>query len=110
MRNFKPKRLKILPPDPIELERARALRIKQRRANDILREIFFYVIFLVLLLLVTTGFRDPNAFMLKKSLQITFFPDEYDNVSFGGHLIYGTFQVNLCKLYMTFVHMVMLDN
>ncbi|TPP62406.1 hypothetical protein FGIG_02447, partial [Fasciola gigantica] len=80
MRNFKPKRLKVLPPDPMELERARALRVKQRQANDIMREIFFYVIFLILLLLVTTGFRDPNAFRLKKSLQTEFFPNEYDQM------------------------------
>ncbi|CAL8108414.1 unnamed protein product [Calicophoron daubneyi] len=81
MANFKPRKLIILPPDPTEIERARAYRLKQRKANDVMREVIFYSIFFVLLLVVTTGFRDPNATYMRRNLQTTFFPAEtFDNM------------------------------
>ncbi|OON13657.1 PLAT/LH2 domain protein, partial [Opisthorchis viverrini] len=81
MNTFKPRKLVILPPDPEELERARLYRLKQRRANDIIREIFFYVIFLILLLVITMSFRAPFGFSLKKHLEQSFFDDAFTEMN-----------------------------
>ncbi|GAA51570.1 polycystic kidney disease protein 1-like 2 [Clonorchis sinensis] len=81
MNSFKPRKLVILPPDPDELERARLYRLKQRRANDIIREIFFYVIFLILLLVITMSFRAPFGFNLKKHLEQSFFDETFTEMN-----------------------------
>lgn len=39
---------------------------------DIIREIFFYLVFLVILLVVSYGFRDPYAFLLRSSVHREF--------------------------------------
>ncbi|KAA3682266.1 polycystin 1L2 [Paragonimus westermani] len=77
MSNFKPKRMVILPPDPDALDKIRIYRMKQRRANDIIREIFFYVIFLCLLFTVTLEFRDPFGFPLRQNIEDSFFGDDF---------------------------------
>ncbi|VDQ00021.1 unnamed protein product [Trichobilharzia regenti] len=79
--DFRPHRLVILPPDPADLARARAYRLKQRKASDVTREVVLYVVFLVLLLAVSIQFRDPNAFLLKSSLQNSFFAGDFQKVS-----------------------------
>ncbi|CAH8578611.1 unnamed protein product [Schistosoma turkestanicum] len=79
--DFRPQRLAILPPDPSELARARAYRLKQRRANDIIREVILYIFFLTLLLIVSLDFRDSNGFRLKSNLQNLFFPDSFQSMS-----------------------------
>ncbi|CAH8676554.1 unnamed protein product [Schistosoma rodhaini] len=79
--DFRPQRLAILPPDPSDLARARAYRLKQRRANDIIREVILYVFFLTLLLIVSLDFRDSNGFLLKSSLQNLFFPDSFQSMN-----------------------------
>lgn len=38
----------------------------------VLREIFFYFIFIWMLLVISYNFRDPNAFLSKESLVKTF--------------------------------------
>ncbi|CAH8648338.1 unnamed protein product [Heterobilharzia americana] len=78
--DFCPRRSLILPPDPSDLARARAYRLKQRKANDIIREVVLYVFFLILLLVVSIEFRDPNAFLLKSSLENSFFQDSFTNM------------------------------
>ncbi|CAH8632375.1 unnamed protein product [Schistosoma intercalatum] len=79
--DFRPQRLVILPPDPSDLARARAYRLKQRRANDIIREVILYVFFLTLLLIVSLDFRDANGFFLKSSLQNLFFPSSFQSMN-----------------------------
>ncbi|CAH8872331.1 unnamed protein product [Trichobilharzia szidati] len=78
--DFRPHRLVILPPDPADLARARAYRLKQRKASDVTREVVLYVLFLVLLLAVSIQFRDPNAFLLKSSLQNSFFAGDFQKI------------------------------
>ena len=38
---------------------------------DIIREILFYSVFLWVLLILSYGFRDPNAYFLKENVQST---------------------------------------
>ncbi|CAH8432681.1 unnamed protein product [Dicrocoelium dendriticum] len=80
-RNYAPHKLAIQTPSSEELERARDYRIKHRRARDIIREIFFYLLFLIVLHVVTLSFRDPYGFHLKSNIERTFFKDSFDKVS-----------------------------
>ncbi|KAF6771443.1 hypothetical protein AHF37_09155 [Paragonimus kellicotti] len=80
MSNFKPRRLVILPPDPEALEKIRVYRMKQRRANDIIREIIFYIIFLSLLFTVTLEFRDPFGYPLRQNIENSFFGHAFTKV------------------------------
>ncbi len=57
------------PPDPEILKKARELRMKELHMYDILREIIFYSIFLWILMVISYGFRDPNAFHMKNNLE-----------------------------------------
>ena len=47
---------------------AREKRLKEIRMQTILREIIAYFVFLGVLLLVAYGNRDPNAYLMRKSL------------------------------------------
>lgn len=57
---------------------ARQKRLKEIQMSIILREIFAYFLFLGVLILVAYGNRDPNAYLLRKSLMEQFvqFTDE----------------------------------
>ncbi|TNN06289.1 Polycystin-2, partial [Schistosoma japonicum] len=79
--DLRPHRLIVLPPDQSDLVRARAYRLKQRRANDIVREVLLYVLFLTLLLVVILDFRDSNGFLLKSSLEKSFFSDTFKKMN-----------------------------
>ena len=63
----KPRKIAYKPPDPKALERARENRLKELKMYDILREIMFYTMFLWILMVMSYGFRDPNAFLLQKN-------------------------------------------
>lgn len=60
------------------LMQARQKRLKEIQMSTILREIFAYFLFLGVLILVAYGNRDPNAYLLRKSLMEQFvqFTDE----------------------------------
>lgn len=60
------------PPDENFLNTARAHRLKEVRMSEILKEIVTYFLFLMLLLLVAYGNRDPNTYLLRKTLHETF--------------------------------------
>lgn len=60
------------PPDDDFLNTARAHRLKEVRMSEILKEIVTYFLFLMLLLLVAYGNRDPSTYLLRKTLHETF--------------------------------------
>ncbi|KAF5402954.1 Polycystic kidney disease protein [Paragonimus heterotremus] len=98
MSNFKPRRMVILPPDPEALEKIRVYRMKQRRANDIIREIFFYIIFLSLLFTVTLEFRDPFGFPLRQSIEDSFFGPDFTKIHTVDDFYAWTRQILIPKL------------
>jgi len=59
-------------PDPGELERARERRVKELKMYDILREIFFYVVYVWVVIVLSYEFRDPNAFQFRENLRSAF--------------------------------------
>ena len=46
--------------------------MKELKMYDILREVLFYALFLWILMVVSYGFRDPNAFFMKTALYHTY--------------------------------------
>ena len=60
------------PPDDDFLNTARVHRLKEVRMSEILKEIVTYFLFLMLLLLVAYGNRDPSTYLLRKTLHETF--------------------------------------
>ncbi|XP_028402707.1 polycystic kidney disease protein 1-like 2 isoform X2 [Dendronephthya gigantea] len=73
-------RLKIYsPPDPETLKEARVKRLKEIKMNSIIKEIATFFIFLIMLLNVAYYHRDPNTFLMTKTLYETF--DEVDAFS-----------------------------
>ncbi|VDL90591.1 unnamed protein product [Schistocephalus solidus] len=70
----------IRPPDPEMLEKSRILRSKERQMYDMLREFIFFFIFFTLLVIVSNGFRDPQATNVRKGLEQLFFPNNFSKV------------------------------
>jgi hypothetical protein len=68
--------LSFSPPDPEKLRKAREKRLKELKMNAALKEIFAFFVFLILLMDVAQYHRDPNTFLLTKTLSETF--DEVD--------------------------------
>lgn len=60
------------PPDNDFLKSAREQRLKEVRMSEILKEIVTYFLFVLLLLMVAYGNRDPNAYLLRKNLHDIF--------------------------------------
>ena len=46
-------------------------RLREIQMYDIMREILFYAMFLWVLLVISYGFRDPNAYHMKNNIQST---------------------------------------
>jgi len=59
-------------PDAGELLRARERRIKELKMYDILREIFFYVVYIWVIIVISYEFRDPSAFQFRENLRMAF--------------------------------------
>ena len=59
-------------PDPVELQRARERRVKELKMYDILREIFLYVIYVWVIIVISYEFRDPNSFQFHENLRMAF--------------------------------------
>uniref|UniRef100_A0AAR2JZ86 Polycystic kidney disease 1 like 2a n=1 Tax=Pygocentrus nattereri TaxID=42514 RepID=A0AAR2JZ86_PYGNA len=60
------------PPPPSDIEKMRSNMIKEQKVFALIREILIYVGFLWMLLLVTYGQRDPNAYLLTQHIQQSF--------------------------------------
>ena len=60
------------PPDEDFLKSAREQRLKEVRMAEILKEIFTYFLFVLLLLMVAYGNRDTKAYLLRKNLHDIF--------------------------------------
>ncbi|CAH1793770.1 unnamed protein product [Owenia fusiformis] len=59
--NAKPRKVAYRPPDPKALEKAREHRVKELKMFDIIREIVLYGVYLWVLMVISYGFRDPDA-------------------------------------------------
>ena len=64
------------PPEPETLREARTKRLKEIKMNAIMKEIAAFFIFLIMLMNVAYYHRDPNTFLMTKTLHETF--DEVD--------------------------------
>ncbi|XP_062997536.1 polycystin-1-like protein 2 [Elgaria multicarinata webbii] len=60
------------PPPATDIEKMKSNRIKEQKAFALIREIFAYLGFLWMLLLVTYGQRDPNSYYLNKHIESSF--------------------------------------
>ncbi|XP_072168355.1 uncharacterized protein [Diadema setosum] len=54
------------PPDPEALERAREKRLKEIKMYAIFREIFFYVVYLWVVLMISYGNADPSSYRMQE--------------------------------------------
>ena len=54
------------PPDPERIERMREKRMKELAMYSIIREIIIYIIFLWVLMMLSYGNQDPNAYIMKE--------------------------------------------
>lgn len=67
---------------------------------DVIREVIFYAFFLWVLMVVSYGFRDPNAFFLKKNLHFHFVDAGLSNIRTStAHTDLS--KVSLIKLFVT---------
>ncbi|XP_041858595.1 polycystic kidney disease protein 1-like 2 [Melanotaenia boesemani] len=69
------------PPPPEDVERMKRNKITQQKAFALLREIFTYMGFMWMLLLVAYGQRDPNAFFLNQHITQSFSQGVSDSMS-----------------------------
>jgi hypothetical protein len=60
------------PPSLGKLKKARKKRLKEMKMNAALKEIFAFFVFLILLMDVAQYHRDPNTFLLTKTLYENF--------------------------------------
>ncbi|KAG1698577.1 Polycystic kidney disease protein 1-like 2 [Nymphon striatum] len=67
-KNHNKRRMRHFGDDPAEVMKYRILRVKEVKMTEVLREIFAYVIFLWLLLILSYGNRDPNGRLLQQSI------------------------------------------
>ncbi|KAK3612419.1 hypothetical protein CHS0354_032020 [Potamilus streckersoni] len=70
--------LLIEPPNPEELAKAREKRLNELKMHRILREIFFYMVYLALLILVASHNRDSNSFRTGKAIRNLILSSQYD--------------------------------
>ena len=72
------------PPDEAKLEIARKLRMKERQMESIIREIAWYVIFLLVLLTIAYGNRDLTTSKVTRYMKDTFEDSVHgENVTYG---------------------------
>lgn len=69
------------PPDPEKLEAARQLRLKQKQMSSILYEIVQYLFFLVIVLIIAYGNRDPMAYGVTRAMESIFVNSEYTGMA-----------------------------
>ena len=60
------------PPDPEKLRKAREKRLKELKMNAAMKEILAFFVFLILLMDVALYHRNPNSFLMTKTLYETF--------------------------------------
>lgn len=71
------------PPNLTQLEKAKLNRLKEMKMAQILKEIFSYLFFLWILIVLSYGNRDPNAYLLKNALKSTFIDGTNSGESFA---------------------------
>ncbi|KAK3717356.1 hypothetical protein QZH41_011584, partial [Actinostola sp. cb2023] len=65
------------PPDEAKLEIARQLRFKEKQMKSIIREIVWYMIFLLVILTISYGNRDPDTYRITKYMNDLFVKARY---------------------------------
>lgn len=60
--------LQVEPPDPLEVAKARDVRLKEMKMHSILKEIIFYFLFITLIVLVANQNRDTRSFNVKDAI------------------------------------------
>jgi hypothetical protein len=68
-RGKKDRRKLYRPPNLTELEKAKLNRLKEIKMGTILKEIFSYLFFLWILIVLSYGNRDPNAYLMKQTIK-----------------------------------------
>ncbi|XP_023225224.1 uncharacterized protein LOC111626157 [Centruroides sculpturatus] len=76
------KKISYQPPNSARIEKARREREKELKMAAIIKEIFSYVFFLWILIILSYGNRDPNAFFLKTNLENAFIKKGDPNIDF----------------------------
>jgi len=69
---MRPRTIVYQAPDPGDLQEARERRIRELKMYDIMREIFFYVVYIWVIFVISYEFRDPNAFQFRENLRRAF--------------------------------------
>ena len=72
----KERKIEYKPVDPVKIEAAKRERQKEVKMWDILQEMAAYAFFLWVLLTISYGSRDPNCFLIRKSLENHFLQPE----------------------------------
>lgn len=65
------------PPDEAKLEIARQLRFKEKQMKSIIRELVWYMIFLMVILTISYGNRDPDTYRVTKYMNDLFVQSRY---------------------------------
>ena len=79
------------PPDEAKLEIARKLRMKERQMESIIREIAWYVIFLLVLLTIAYGNRDLTTSKVTKYMR-----DTFEKAAYSGNITYEKVNIYIC--------------
>lgn len=69
-------------PDLKALERVKVERMKEIKMAQVLKEIFSYISFLWIMIVLTYGNRDPNAFLIKDTIKRSFIEGAHSKVPF----------------------------
>ncbi|XP_030841939.1 polycystic kidney disease protein 1-like 2 [Strongylocentrotus purpuratus] len=107
----KKRKLPYKPPDPEALERAREQRVKEIKMYSIFREIFFYVVYLWVVLVISYGNSDPSAYRMQEDFfnELVIGPDSVHSfnklfgIDFLAFLIDGK-QINSHASYWAYLH------
>nr|XP_043906417.1 polycystic kidney disease protein 1-like 2 [Solea senegalensis] len=93
------------PPPPADIERMKRNKIIEQKALALLREIFIYIGFMWMLLLVAYGQRDPNAFLLNQHIRKSFSGRVSHSMSIGDVFTWANTSLldNLFGIYPGFI-------
>ncbi|RWS31890.1 polycystic kidney disease protein 1-like protein 2-like protein [Leptotrombidium deliense] len=71
------------PPNLTAMEKAKLERLKELKMSAVLKEIWSYLVFLWILIVLSYGNRDPNAFFMKDTLHSAFIEGSNSEVSYS---------------------------
>ncbi|XP_041473066.1 uncharacterized protein LOC121422223 isoform X1 [Lytechinus variegatus] len=92
----KKRKLPYKPPDPEALERAREQRLKEIKMYSIFREIFFYVVYLWVVLVISYGNSDPSAYRMQE--------DFFNELVIGPDSVHSFTKINSHTSFWAYLH------